>query len=110
MAGENVGGITLRVTPRQLKDKADEVSKEIKAMEIAFEELARYVSHTSQYWVGEAGDRCRSLYEEDKKEVQEMLRRLKEHPVDLLKMAQVYEDVEQRVQEISRALPEDVIS
>ena len=110
MAGENTGGITLRVTPEQLKSKAGEVSSKIKTMEIAFDELARYVSRTSQYWIGEAGDKCRSLYEEDKKEVEEMLKRLKEHPKDLLVMAHVYEDVERRVEEISNALPEDVIS
>lgn len=110
MAGENIGGITLRVTPEQLKSKADEVSAEIRAMENAFEELARNVSRTSQYWIGEAGDKCRSLYEEDRQQVEEMLKRLKEHPADLLTMAQVYEDVERRVEEMSNALPEDVIS
>lgn len=110
MAGSNSGGITLKVTPAQLRSKADVVSDEISAMTGAFEELARIVSRTSYYWLGEAGTRCRKLYEEDKKEAELALRRLREHPRDLLQMAGVYEDVERRVRETASALPKDVIS
>ena len=110
MAGSNSGGVTLKVTPDQLRSKADMVSREISAMTNAFDELARIVSRTSYYWEGEAGTRCRKLYEENKKEAELVLRRLREHPRDLLQMAQVYEDVERRVRETASALPENVIS
>jgi WXG100 family type VII secretion target len=110
MALEGMGAVTLRVTPAKLKEKADEISKDIREMTTAFEQLADRISRTSHYWIGEAGDTCRSQYAEHRKEIDQMLKRLGEHPRDLLEMAQIYEAVEKRVTEISNALPEDVIS
>lgn len=103
------GSVTLRVTSVQLKQKADEISIDISEMTAMFDALADKISRTSYYWVGEAGDHCRSLYEKDKEKIAEMLMRLKEHPRDLLRMAQIYEEVERKAERISSALPENVI-
>lgn len=109
MAG-SAAGFVLKVTPQQLKSKAEQVTKEIGEMSRAFEELTRTVSKTSHYWIGEAGDTHRDLYEKKKDDIDEMLRRFREHPTDLLTMAGVYEQTEIKVTEISMQLPEDVIS
>ena len=100
----------LRVTPEQLKIKATETTAEINQMSQAFDELARVVARTSHYWIGEAGNSHRQEYEKEKKEIDEMLRRLKEHPADLLKMANVYETTEDKVEALAADLPDDVIS
>lgn len=102
--------IQLKVTPEQLKAKASEVSAEIKEMQSAFEELASIVSRTSVYWLGEAGDCHRRIFEGNREEVEIMIRRLKEHPADLLQMADLYEKTEEKIQEATEALPADIIS
>ena len=48
-------------------------------------------------------------YNDVKDDVETIIRRLKEHPADLLKMAGIYEDSESFAQQIASALPEDVI-
>lgn len=107
---DSAAGFVLKVTPQQLKIKAEQVSKEISEMTLAFEELAQIVSRTAHYWIGDAGDTHRDIYEKNKDDIEVMLRRLKEHPTDLLVMAGVYEDTEIKAENISMQLPEDVIS
>ena len=103
------GAIRLRVTPSQLQEKADEVSEQIKNTEMQFRNLAEAIQRTNGYWIGEAGDLHRRKYEEGKQTIENMLRRWKEHPKDLLTMAGNYSMTEMRVQEISVELPSDVI-
>ena len=51
----------------------------------------------------------RKLYQEQKENVDEMMRRLKEHPQDLLTIAQNYVQTETSVEEIANQLSGDVI-
>jgi hypothetical protein len=39
-----------------------------------------------------------------------MIKRLKEHPTNLLEMAGVYEETEQEIVQLTSALPDDIIS
>ena len=107
---DSSAGFVLKVTPQQLKIKADQVSKEVDEMTKAFAQLAQIVSRTSHYWIGEAGDAHREIYEKNKDDIEVILRKLREHPTDLLMMAGVYEETEIKVENISMQLPEDVIS
>lgn len=108
MTEGNTGVIILKETPEQLKEKADQVSQEIRAMTDAFGELAAVISRTSHYWIGEAGDHYRTLYTENKEEMEEMLKRLGEHPGRLLQKAQIREQEEQS-ETRSVPLPGDII-
>ena len=91
MTEENTGDIILKEAPERLREKADQVSQEIRAMTDAFGELVEVISRTSHYWIGEAGDHYRTLYTENKKEIEEILKRLGEHPEWLLQKAQIRE-------------------
>lgn len=102
MTEGNTGDIILKEAPQQLKEKADQVSEEIRAMTDAFEELAAVISRTSHYWIGEAGDHYRTLYAENREEIEEMLKRLERHPGWLLQMAQISE---REVQDETRPVP-----
>ena len=51
----------------------------------------------------------RETYNEQKPKIEEMLKRLKEHPVDLVTIAQMYENVESELQSIAAELPGDII-
>lgn len=103
------GSIRLRVTPSQLQNQAQEVTKQIQTMENTFTELEQLIEKTSFYWIGEAGDLHRKKYQEGKETIDEMLRRWKEHPKDLLQMAGVYSETEQKLEELASVLPDDVI-
>jgi WXG100 family type VII secretion target len=104
-----VGGTTIKVNTQVLLNKADDADNSINQMKNCFEELEKIINRTSYYWIGEAGDKHRNIYNSQKDTIDEMLKRLKEHPRDLKTIAQQYESVEMAVQEISNELPGDVI-
>ena len=78
-------------------------------MASCFEDLERIINRTNYYWIGEAGDMHRSLYQEQKENVDEMIRRLKEHPQDLLTIAQNYVQTEQAVEAVANRLSGNAI-
>lgn len=104
------GTVQIKVNSAVLSGKAQAVSKQIKNMENCFEQLDTIVNRTGYYWMGEAGDRQRALYREQRPQIEEMMRRLKEHPADLLAIAQNYEMAESSIQSMAAELPNDVIS
>lgn len=105
----DIANVQIKVSTEVLKAKADEVSAKISNMKNYFEEVEGLISGTNGYWIGEAGDLHRKLYNDQKEKIEEIFKRLEEHPKDLLTIALNYEDVEARVEEISTALPGDII-
>lgn len=103
------GDIFIKVKPEVLVEKSREVSAGIRKMADCFNDLERIINRTSYYWIGEAGDMHRRLYQEQRENVDEMMRRLKEHPEDLLTISQNYVQTEQAVEAISNELSGDVI-
>lgn len=103
------GNVNIKVNTTVLRNKADTVSKSISNMDKCLLQLQDIINRTSYYWIGEAGDLHRKMYKEQKPKIEEMMKRLKEHPADLLEMAGVYESAEARIQSISAELPNDVI-
>lgn len=104
------GTVHIKVNAAVLSDKAQTVSRQIKNMENCLEQLDTIIGRTAYYWMGEAGERHRALYREQKPRVEEMMKRLKEHPADLLAIAQNYGMAESAVQSIAAELPDNVIS
>lgn len=104
-----VGETTIKVNTQVLVDKASEATKSISQMETCFENLQAIINRTSYYWIGEAGDKHRKLYNDQKENIEEMLKRLKEHPRDLVAIAQNYDTTEVALQELANELPGDVI-
>lgn len=103
------GNVIIKVNPEVLVQKSGEVSADIKKLSTCFDDLERIVNRTSYYWIGEAGDMHRKLYQEQKENVDEMMRRLEEHPRDLLDIAQKYVDVENVAGTIANELSGNVI-
>lgn len=101
--------ITLKVTPALLKTKATETETDIRSLESEYNSIQDIISRTAGYWVGIAGDKARSEFDSQKEEIQNVLRRFKEHPVDLLVMAGVYEEAERSVLSQNQSLVTDVI-
>lgn len=109
MSGQNWGNVTIKVSTQALKQQADEVSRRISNLTARFAEMESVVRSTRGYWVGPAGDMHRSVYDEQKDDVQEMLRRLREHPTDLLKIAGIYDATEKKLENSFQTLEETVI-
>lgn len=109
MAFFAAGQVSFKVTPETLTAKSTEVANKVTAMRQHFEELKTAVEKTSKYWIGEAGDMHRSLYQELEDDTEEILNRLSEHPVDLVTIAQQYTDVELKIQQDIQELPGDIL-
>ncbi len=104
-----IGSVELLVTPEQLNQKAAEVEKYVANMRNRFENMKTLVEKSNGYWVGEAGDLHRQNYMSQKDNIDTILRRLAEHPVDLRAIAQTYTTTELKAQEIALDLPGDVL-
>lgn len=100
---------TLKVTPEAMRQKATAVDHHIAKIQQEFETIRVLIDRTKGYWIGEAGDIHRKKYKEYDPDIEQILKRLREHVQDLNKMADVYADTEREVQEIAESLPADVI-
>ncbi|MBS5522106.1 MAG: WXG100 family type VII secretion target [Clostridiales bacterium] len=110
MSGGPYDGLTLKVSPEALRSAAQTAQSHINNMVQLFEAVDQLVFRSQGYWQGEAGDFHRKSYEQRKEDIQLALKRLKEHPGDLLAMAEVYDTAERGAGELAAALPSDVLS
>ena len=102
-------GVEIKVQPDVLNAKASDVSTSISQMEQLFDTVQTTVARTKYYWIGAAGELHRKMFEEQKDDVETLLKRLKEHPVDLQKIAKTYIDTEQRQTEASSQMSSNLI-
>lgn len=105
-----IGNVNIKVNSTVLNNKAQSVSKSIGNMANCFDQLETIINRTSYYWIGEAGDMHRKIYNDQKVHIEEMVKRLKEHPRDLMTIANTYESTESMVQSMAFELPGDIIS
>lgn len=104
------GSVELLVTPEVLHKKATEVENHVKAMKTRFDNMKMLVDKSNGYWIGEAGDMHRKNYTDQMENIDQILRRLGEHPGDLRTIAQTYSDTELKIEEtIIQELPGDVL-
>jgi uncharacterized protein YukE len=101
--------VNLKVTPERLIEKSSQTSASIRTMTNQFEQLKKLVAKTQAYWLGDGGDVHRNLYTDMEADVEYMLKRLAEHPTDLIEIAQKYSTVETQIQQEIQELPGDVI-
>lgn len=102
-------GIQLKVTPEVLRNMADDIEKELGDIENQFREIDSEISRTRSYWEGDASDQHKKQYDSLKSEIDESVKNLKNHPVNLLKMAGLYEETEDSAKQKAQELSADVI-
>lgn len=107
--GLSVENVQIRVSTEQLRAKAEEVSRLAGLLKTSMDNLEQKIVATKSYWIGEAGDLHRSVFNEKRDDIANMLKRLNEHPRDLIAIADVYEGVEREVSSMSQSLDEEVI-
>ncbi len=104
------GSVELLVTPEVLNRKASEVERNVANMRQRFAAMKVLVQKSKSYWVGEAGNMHRQNYNEQQENIEQVLRRLGEHPGDLRQIAQTYTATELKIEEVTvRSLPGNVI-
>lgn len=101
--------INLKVTPEQLEQKAKDVSLAVSKMKSDFNKLSMAINGTHSYWIGQAGDLHRKLYNDKVNEVNEILRLLGKYPTDLMQMAGIYTKTENENKAAAATLNSNVI-
>lgn len=91
------GNMILRVAPELLEGKAEEFETVIKEIQGHFDRIQSVSVKTKGYWVGDAGNRDRENFASYQEDISFIVRRLKEHPTDLLSMAGIYRSAEKDV-------------
>lgn len=102
--------ITLKVKPEVLKSKAIEVEKDIDGLASHFVSIQDIITRSSGYWTGLAADRARKEFASQKDDTDKIIKRFREHPVNLLSMAGVYDAAESAAISANKALSTDVIA
>lgn len=100
---------TLKVSMDDLKTEAEEISKEIVNIEKNWQSLTELVEDSTSYWEGEASNQHRKILSDEKTTMENLIKKLKEHPKDLFDMAGVYIQAEKTAKKLANALPKDVI-
>ena len=104
-----MNGITLKVSPDVLKSKAQEIESEINRIQSYWKQISKMILNSRNYWAGEASEEHQKYRVDVEDDMQVIFKRLREHPRDLLSMADIYISTEQEVIEEVSVLPDDVI-
>ena len=109
MADSGIGSAQIRVSTEALITQAEEVRRLGSDMRQRYQALADTMERTRHYWLGDGGDTHRQLYEKQKENVDKMLRRLMEHPDDLIAIARNYSEGERVNVTTAQQLDVDII-
>ena len=100
---------TLKVTPEEMVAAASELSGCVNRMNECFNQMKNLMAASNSYWVGEAGDAHRRLYEQQIPKTEEIISRYNEHVRDLNEMAGVYSEAESAADSIADELPASIL-
>lgn len=99
------GAFTLKVTPEDLKGKAQEISTQISSMRSSLDSMLSLAAKTVQYWTGDAADVHRELFESVRPLMEDVLNRYTEHNASLEQIADRYIETENQIVQDSESLP-----
>jgi len=99
----------IRVATQVLAERADSAQQKILDVRNRFERMKEVVQNSRGYWEGDANEAHRREFQEYQDDIQEALSRFMENVTDLRKIANIYQEAESEVQNISQDLPLDVI-
>ena len=93
---------SLQTDPDLMRQKAIAVQAKINQMKTAFGNMEYAVERTSTYWLGEAGDVYRAIFDGEKENIDMIISRLSEHVSDLQNMAAIYAGVEREIEDLKK--------
>lgn len=101
--------IILKVFPEEMKKKAEKIQSQINAIKKDWNRIDEIMRKTTSYWEGNASEKHKNNKSKLEDDLSHVLKRLQEHPEDLLEMAGIYEKSTKNAQKIANSLPKDVI-
>lgn len=101
--------IQLKVTPKELKNKATSIKTSINSIERELDDITSTILGTKKYWQGDASDMHQQNFSKFKADIPSVVKALKEHPDELLRMADIYVEVEAKNNELAKSLTIDPI-
>ena len=101
--------IQLKVTPDELKNKAVSIKTSITDIERELDDITATILGTKKYWQGDASDMHQQNFNKFKADIPSVIKELKGHPDELLKMADIYVETEKANDELAKALKIDPI-
>lgn len=101
--------ITLKVKPQVLKSKATSIRSSITSLEKELTSIGNVIIGTTKYWEGDASVQHQKYYDAIKEDIPTVLKRLKEHPNELLTMAGIYDKAEDTNEQLASSLPSNII-
>ena len=97
--------VRLSVSPQGLTSQANEISAAIRRVSQIWGNLETVVNRTRGYWEGDASQIHMQYFRDNRKEAEEIIRRLQKYPDELLQMAGLYVEADNRASELTSALP-----
>lgn len=101
--------IQIRVTPEALQAKAGEVSDSVDRIRKQWSKISETVKNSKTYWEGDASTEHQKKHKDAAEKVDHIIKRLGEHPTDLLSMAGIYTEAEKTASAVSGTLPNDIL-
>lgn len=97
-------GFELRVDEAAFKTAVTAMNSRIREMKASYDGVIKIAQNTGKYWIGLAGDEHRRAFLDQQDEIETILKRLSEHPVDLQKISGIYVEAENEVAEASSSV------
>lgn len=104
-----VNVVDFKVSTDVMYAQAEQVSTLGNDMKQHLASMEEIIARTSYYWIGEAGELHRKLYNDQKEDISIMMRRFMEHATDLRTIAGGYETGEKENTSRAQALASDII-
>ena len=92
VAASVVGG-KVKVSPEDLKAKAEEAMKRIENYRTALNNMAKQMEGSNAYWKGKGGDAFRNDFRTKKAQLDQAIKELDNYPKELLKYEGIYSEV-----------------
>lgn len=93
--------IQLSVSPETLRRTATEMTEVVKKIRLRAARIQDISNRTRGYWQGDAGSQDRAGYGDCGEELLEAARKVENRAVTLMKLAGVYEEVENKIGELN---------
>ncbi|WP_432627717.1 WXG100 family type VII secretion target [Brotaphodocola sp.] len=100
---------TLLVTPSALITTSGEFQNCMNQVQTLTGNMMELVNGTASYWKGDAADAYRNKFHQLQDDIEKIHKMIQEHVDDLMDMARVYQDAENKSQQISASLSGSVL-
>ena len=100
---------TIKADPNEIIAASNNLKKKIDKLQHLFDTMIDTVGQTARYWQGDASNKYRDDFTDERPEFEENFRRLLEHVTDLNTIASQYIDTEANVTDLAESLLSNVI-